>query len=79
MRDILQGLNEVFREVFDDEDIELKRETTADDIEGWDSLNHVTLMLRIEKAFGVKFTSSQVAKLKDVGELVDMLAAKLGS
>jgi acyl carrier protein len=76
---LLRQLNEVFRDTFEDDEIDVQRDTTAEDIEGWDSLNHVTLMLRIEKAFGVKFTTAQVAKLKNVGELVDLLAAKRGS
>ncbi len=76
---LLRQLNEVFRDTFEDDEINVQRDTTAEDIEGWDSLNHVTLMLRIEKAFGVKFTTAQVAKLKNVGELVDLLAAKRGS
>jgi acyl carrier protein len=75
---LLPRLNEVFRDVFEDDEIELRRDTTAEDIEGWDSLNHVTLMLRVEKVFGVTFTTAQVAKLKNVGELMDLLTAKLG-
>ena len=53
--------------------------TNADDVEGWDSSMHVTLMLRVEKAFGVRFTSSQVASLENVGQLVALIDAKRGS
>jgi acyl carrier protein len=79
MSSILVRMNLVFREVFDAEDLEISTVTNANDIEGWDSLMHVTLMLRVEKAFGVKFTSSQVAGLENVGQLVELIDAKLGS
>ena len=78
MADQLSRLNEVFQDVFDDDEISVNRATTASDIEGWDSLMHVTLLINIEKAFGVKFTSSEVARLKSVGDLLDLIDAKLG-
>jgi acyl carrier protein len=78
MADRLSRLNEVFQDVFDDDEISINRETTAEDVEGWDSLMHVTLLINIEKAFGVKFTSSEVARLKSVGDLIDLIDAKLG-
>jgi acyl carrier protein len=78
MGDRLASLTKVFRDVFDDEDIELTCGTTAEDIEGWDSLMHVTLLVNVEKAFGVKFSSSEVARLKSVGDLADLIDSKLG-
>jgi len=72
----LSRLNEVFQNVFEDEDLEINRETTANDIEGWDSMMHVTLMINVEKAFKVKFTSSEVASLKSVGDLVDLIETR---
>ncbi len=77
MVDHLSRLNEVFQEVFDDDDIAINRETTARDVEGWDSLMHVTLLINIEKAFGIKFSSSEVARLKSVGDLLDLIESKL--
>jgi len=79
MSDTLERLNQVFQEVFDEDDLVVGPSTTAEDVEGWDSLMHVTLMIRVEKAFGVKFTSSQVAGLKNVGQLAELLDHKLGS
>lgn len=79
MSDTLGRLNQVFRKVFDEDDLEVTPGTTAEDVEGWDSLMHVTLMVRVEKAFGLKFTSSQVSRLKNVGQLVELIDAKLGS
>lgn len=75
----LAAVNQVFQQVFEDDELEVTRETAAKDVEGWDSLMHVTLLVNIEKAFGVKFKSSEVASLKNVGELVDLLDARLGA
>ena len=66
-------LNEVFQEVFDDEDIEVRDETTSDDIEDWDSLEHINLVAAIEQEFDIKFTMAQVVGMKNVGEMVDII------
>lgn len=66
-------LNEVFQEVFDDEDIEVCDETTSDDIEDWDSLEHINLVAAIEQEFDIKFTMAQVVGMKNVGEMVDII------
>ena len=71
-------LTTIFRDVFDDPDLTLNREMTADDVSEWDSLSHVRLMLTIERVFRVKFTASQVGSLKNVGDLMDILQHKLG-
>jgi acyl carrier protein len=78
MSDTLDRLNGVFQQVFDDDELDITRETTAKDVEGWDSLMHVTLLINVEKAFGVKFSSSEVASLKSVGDLADLIEAKQG-
>ena len=57
-------LNEVFRDVFDDESIEVNDATTANDIEGWDSLEHINLVVAVEKCFGIKFNMGEVASLR---------------
>jgi acyl carrier protein len=79
MSDTLARLNEVFQDVFDDDEIAVNRGTTAADVEAWDSMMHVTLLVGIEKAFGMKFTSSEVARLKSVGDLADLIEAKRGA
>ena len=71
-------LNEVFRDVFDDETIEVNDETTSKDIEDWDSLEHINLVVAVEKSFGVKFNMGEVAKLKNVGEMADLILSKVG-
>ena len=78
MGDQLPRLTEVFQDVFDDDELTINRETTAADVEGWDSMMHVTLLINVEKAFGIKFTSSEVARLKSVGDLLDLIDTKLG-
>ena len=76
MSDTFNRLNEAFLDVFDDDEIELSRDTTAADVDAWDSLMHVTLVLAIEREFGVRFSSTEVAQLVDIGELVDLVEAK---
>jgi acyl carrier protein len=75
--DILPGLAEILRDVFDDPDLVVTHETTADDIEEWDSLNHITIMVAAEERFGVKFKTAELERLRDVGELADLIATKL--
>ena len=72
---IYEKLNEVFQDVFDDDSITVNAETTADDIEDWDSLEHINLVSAVEKEFGVKFTMAQVVGMKNVGEMVDVILA----
>ncbi len=74
---IYEKLNEVFQDVFDDDSITVNAETTADDIEDWDSLEHINLVSAVEKTFGVKFTMAQVVGMKNVGEMVDVILAAI--
>ncbi len=71
--DIKTKLTEIFRDVFDDEDIEISDTTTADDIEEWDSLEHITLISAVEKAFKMRFTMKEVSSMKNVGEMMTIL------
>ena len=71
---IFEKLNEVFEDVLDlDETPNLKDETSANDIEEWDSLSHVQLVVAVEKAFKVKFTSAEIMKWQNVGQMVDSI------
>ena len=77
MRDqILKQLEEVFRSVFDDEQIVLTPETTADDIEEWDSLTHIQLVVAIEKSFHVKFTAREIMEWPNIAAITDSIVAK---
>lgn len=71
--DIFIKLNDIFQEVFDDEEIEVYEDTTSDDIEDWDSLEHINLIAAIEQEFDIKFTMAQVVGMKNVGEMVDII------
>ena len=73
MATINERLNEVFQNVFDDDDIVVDRDTTADDIEDWDSLEHIRLIGAVEREFGIKFTMKEVSTMKNVGEMIDII------
>lgn len=71
--EVYERLNEVFRDVFDDEEITVDDETTAADVDGWDSLMHITLIDAVEEEFDISFDMRTVVKLKNVGEMVDVI------
>ena len=75
----LQGLTDVFRQVFDAPDLMLHDGMTAADVENWDSLNHIDLIFAIERKFKIKFTTREVAALKTVGELAELTAKKVSA
>lgn len=75
--EVLQRIQEIFRDVFDDKSLMIQRDTDADDIEDWDSLNHINLIVAIEKEFSIKFSLVELQLLKDVGETVDLIVKKI--
>ncbi|MBR5873667.1 MAG: acyl carrier protein [Oscillospiraceae bacterium] len=76
--EIMAKLNEIFCDVFDDEDIVLSDDTTADDIEDWDSLEQINLLVAIEKQFNIKFQLADVADLENVGAMADLVEKLIG-
>ena len=74
--EVFEKINEVFRDVFEDDDITVVDETTADDIEDWDSLEHINLVNAIEQEFGIKFTMGQIVSMKNVGEMAAIIAER---
>lgn len=72
---VYERLNHVFREVLDDETIELHDETVADDVDGWDSFEHINLIVAVEEEFGFKIPIGKTVKMKNVGEMVDLILA----
>lgn len=74
---IIEGLQEIFREIFDDENLVISNETTANDIDEWDSLTHMQLIVEIEKKYGIRFTTAEVKKAANVGEFIEIIRGKL--
>jgi len=74
---IYARLSEIFQDVFDEDHIEVTPELSAKDVDGWDSLTHIRLILTIEKAFGVKFSTSEIGKLENVGALVSLIKSRV--
>lgn len=74
--EIYEKLNEIFRDVLDNDEIELNDASKADDIEEWTSLTHIQLIVEIEKAFKLRFTSEEILEWNNVGEMVDSILAK---
>ena len=75
-QEIFEKLDQVFQDVFDDPEIHVTDQTTAADIEDWDSLEHINLIVAVEKAFGVKFGMGEVTHMENVGEMADLIAGK---
>ena len=72
-----EQLNEVFRDVFDDDSITVNDATTSNDIEEWDSLEHINLIAAVEQEFGMRFSMGQVVSMKNVGEMVDIILSQI--
>lgn len=74
---VLAKLTPIFQDVLDNDNIELSRSLTAGDVDEWDSLSHIRLIVAVERAFRVKFQSMEIADLKNVGDMVDLIRHKL--
>lgn len=77
INDVLDQATNIFKDTLDNDDIRLKPETTADDIEEWDSLSHIQLIVALEKHFKIKFTTSEITSYKNVGQLAEGILKKL--
>ena len=76
--EILAKINEIAKDVFDNDEVELTEATTAADVEEWDSLSHLSLVSDIEDEFGIRFTLAEISGSKNVGELVDAIIKHMG-
>lgn len=74
--DLWKELTAIFREVLDDEAIELTETTTANEVPSWDSITHVLIIVAVEKKFRVKFTAAEIQRLQNVGELAALIRSK---
>ncbi len=75
--EVYAKLDEVFQDVFDDGAIHIEDETTANDIEDWNSLEHINLIVAVEKKFNIKFNMGEVNSMKNVGEMVDIILTRI--
>lgn len=75
--EIIKNVNKIFNDVLDNEDIVLNDNTTANDIEEWDSLSHIQLVVAIEKSFKIKFTSSEILSWENVGEMINSILERI--
>jgi len=75
--EVFNGVQDIFRDIFDENDMIIENTTSSDDIEDWDSLNHINLVSAIEKEFKIKFALGELMTLKDVGAMVDLMVEKL--
>ena len=74
--EVFEKLDQVFQDVFDDESLHVTDETTAADVDGWDSLGHIDLMASVERAFGIRFSMGEITRMKNVGEMADLILEK---
>ena len=79
MDSMLEKLTPIFRDVFDDDYLMLQSSTTAQDIEGWDSLAHIRLVVSIEKFFSLHFSASEISDLQNVGDMSRLILKKLSN
>ena len=73
---IFEQLNSVFQDVFDDDDLIAEAATTAQDVDGWNSLAHIRLVVSIEKAFKLRFSAAEISSLKNVGDMATLILRK---
>ena len=73
--EVMGLLYPIFRDVFDDDEIVIDANTTAKDIDGWDSLTHIRLLISIEKVFDLRFTAAEISDLENVGEMVELIVS----
>jgi acyl carrier protein len=78
-KQVMKEVNDIFRRELDEDDIEVQYDTTAKDVDGWDSLTHIQLVVAIEKHFKIRFTASEIQKFSNVGEMCDAIVAKVNA
>ncbi len=75
--EVFNGVQDIFRDIFDEDDMVIENTTSSDEVEDWDSLNHINLVSAIEKEFKIKFALGELMTLKNVGAMVDLMMEKL--
>jgi len=77
MNDLLQKLQPIFQDIFEDDDLVISRSTNSQEIEEWDSLAHINLVTSIEQEFDIRFALGELEDLQDVGEMIDLMSQKI--
>ena len=72
----VEQLTPIFQDVFDDDELTITESTAAKDVEGWDSLAHIRLVVSIEKALGLRFTADEISNLENIGALAELILKK---
>ena len=75
--EVFNSVQDIFRDIFDEDDMVIENTTSSDEVEDWDSLNHINLVSAVEKEFKIKFALGELMTLKDVGAMVDLMMEKL--
>jgi len=75
--EVFNGVQDIFRDIFDEDDMVINNTTSSDEIDDWDSLNHINLVSAIEKEFKIKFALGELMALKDVSDMIDLMMEKL--
>jgi len=73
----LKKLNEIFCQVFDEDDLQISPEMTANDVDGWDSLSHINLIVAVESAFKIRFNQKELLTFKNIGDLLASIESKI--
>ena len=73
----MERLNAIFCEVFDDDDLKIAPQMTANDVDGWDSLSHITLIVAVESAFKIRFSQKELLTFKNIGDLLNSIESKI--
>ena len=77
VKEIIEKIEPIFKEIFDDEILNINKDSNSDNIDGWDSLNHILLIVGIEKELNIRFSSGEIASYKNVGEMCEAISEKL--
>ena len=77
MNEIMQKTQDIFREIFGEPDLQITSEMTANDVDKWDSLTHLTMIAKVEEEFGIKFKLKELVKMKNVGDMLGFIEEKL--
>lgn len=78
-QEIMKEVVNIFKEVFDDENLNIVEETNSDDIDDWDSIEQINLLISMEKRFRIRFVINEIANLSNVGDMVDLIERKINS